>query len=69
MTKPRLPKGYAQMVAEKAMELANLALAGIVFVQLAPGQPFGGRATFLGVLAFIVLHIVAYYTMKEGGDA
>lgn len=56
------------MVAEKAMELANLALAGIVFVQLVPGQPFGGRATLLGVVTFVVLHIVAYYTMREGGD-
>ena len=56
---------YNHMLAEKAMELANLALAGIVFVQLVPGMSMNERKLILGGGAFLVLHAFAYIIMKR----
>jgi hypothetical protein len=67
MTKIHLSKIYARMLAEKAMELANMALAGIVFVQFLPSASFKSSVAFLGLLIFVILHVGAYFLMR-GGD-
>jgi hypothetical protein len=54
------------MLAEKAMELANMALAGIVFVQFLPEAPFKGSIALLGFLIFGMLHVGAYFLMRVG---
>ena len=61
-----LPAHYSRMLAEKAMELANMALAGIVFVQFLPDAPFKGNVAFLGLLIFVMLHWGAYLLMRGG---
>ncbi|MCI0558949.1 MAG: hypothetical protein MN733_10670 [Nitrososphaera sp.] len=67
MAKRRL-REYSKLLAEKVMDLGNLALASIVFVQLLPDEPFSGRIVLLGVTSFLVCHAVSYYVMR-GGDA
>jgi hypothetical protein len=64
--KIRITRAYARMLAEKAMELANMALAGIVFVQFLPEAPFKGSVAFLGFLIFVTLHLGAYFLMRGG---
>ncbi|KKS84917.1 MAG: hypothetical protein UV59_C0012G0010 [Candidatus Gottesmanbacteria bacterium GW2011_GWA1_43_11] len=57
------------MLSDKAMELANLALIGLVFIQVIPGQGFSGFAIVLGILTFTLLHLLAFYLMnKRGGN-
>lgn len=65
--KLHLSKAYSHMLAEKAMELANAALVGIVFVQFLPNQSFSATIALFGVLTFICIHISAYFLM-QGGD-
>jgi hypothetical protein len=54
------------MLAEKAMELANMALAGIVFVQFLPETTFRGSIVILGLLIFALLHVGAFFLMRGG---
>ena len=69
MVRIRLSKAYAKMLAEKALELANMALAGIVFVQFLPEASFKGSIAVLGILIFVILHVGAFLLMKRGGRA
>ena len=66
MINRRLPKEYTRMFAEKAMELANLSLAGMVFVQFVGSEAIHAGAVWLGWVTFAVLHITAYLLMKGG---
>lgn len=62
---------YPCLVAEKAMDLGNLALAGLVFAQLLPGQRVSGRLLVMGVIVFALAQALAFYASQfcdEGGE-
>lgn len=66
MPRIRITRAYARMLAEKSMELANMALAGIVFVQFLPAAPVKGSIAFLGLVIFAMLHVGAYFLVRGG---
>jgi hypothetical protein len=68
MARLRLSKEYARMLAERAMELANLCLVGMVFVQFTPEGQGKLAAVLMGITAFWVLHIFAYLVLRIGGE-
>jgi hypothetical protein len=62
----RSPDAYFALFAEKAMELANLAMAGIAFVQFVPGAPHSLTLLLYGVFVYLTLHAIAFLLMKGG---
>ena len=59
---------YPRMLAEKAMELANMSLFGIVLSQFLADEPFRVSAAFLGTIAFVFLHVGAFVLMRGGEE-
>jgi hypothetical protein len=54
-----------QKVDEKIIELGNLALASIVFVQLIPDKKINFPLFLLGVILYIIFYVLGYITIKE----
>ncbi len=54
-----------QKIGEKIIELGNLSLAGIVFVQLSPDKKLSGPLFILGIILYTVFYILGYITIKE----
>jgi hypothetical protein len=55
------------MLAEKAMDLANAVIVGIVLSQFVANEPFKGNIAFMGTVTFVGLHTGAYLLMKKRG--
>jgi len=60
-------KGQRIVIAEKVMELSNLAVAALVIGQVLAGR-FDFRAAGFGLVLFLVGYIVAFFIMKGGGE-
>ena len=54
------------VIAEKVMELANLAVAALVIGQILSMQ-VSFRAAGLGLVMFLVGYVVAFVVMRGGG--
>ena len=53
------------------MDLGNMALAGLVFAQLLPGQDVSTRLVVMGIIVFALAQILAFYASQfcdEGGE-
>lgn len=65
MTK-RLTVDQRGRIAEKVMELGNLAFAGLILGQALAGRPFDFRLALLGFIVMIIAYLVAVRFMKGG---
>ncbi len=69
MASKRITKAYAKLLAEHLHTLATAAISGVVFVQFTPGQHGDIGLVMLGLIAFWLLHILAYLLIHRiGGD-
>ncbi|MFH1959137.1 MAG: hypothetical protein ABIJ22_02295 [Patescibacteria group bacterium] len=53
-----------QKIGEKIIELGNLALAGIVFVQLIPQGKISIIHLLLGILLCAIFYVIGYLAIK-----
>lgn len=58
-------KTAQQKIGEKIIDLGNLAIAGIVFVQLIPQGRLEIIQLLLGVLLCVSFYVVGYLVIKE----
>ena len=57
-----------ELLAEKLLDLANLAVAAMMFGQFVSGQPFRIGVGIIGVSLWVLLFCVAYfYLLRERG--
>ena len=55
-----------QLLAEKLMDVANIAVAALIFGQFVAGQPFQMGVAMLGVSLWLLIYGAAYfYLLKE----
>ena len=59
-----------ELLAEKLMDLANIAVAAMIFGQFISGQPFQIGLGIAGVALWVLFYCTAYFYLlkeKEGG--
>jgi hypothetical protein len=68
MVKHKFSRRYAELLAEKLMEIGNASLISVVVVQFIPGQIRSVYTFVLGLVTTWVFHIFAYFIFRQGGD-
>ena len=59
-------QAWRQLLAEKLMDVANIAVAALIFGQFVAGQPFPMGVAMLGVSLWLLIYGAAYfYLLKE----
>lgn len=66
MAKKRLTVDQRGRIAEKVMELGNLAFGGLILGQALSGRPFNFRLAAAGVVGMGVAYLIALRFMKGG---
>lgn len=67
MAKKRLTIDQRGRIAEKVMELGNLAFGGLILGQALAGRPFDFWLALIGVAGAVSSYIAAIRLMKGGG--
>lgn len=61
-----LSRDQANLVAEKYMDLANLALIGLVVAQFTSENVFNLWWGFIGLSLYAILYYLSYFVMRGG---
>ncbi len=57
-----------EVLAEKLMDIANIAIAAMIFGQFISGQPFRVRVGIAGGALWLFIYFLAYfYILPQGG--
>lgn len=60
----KLNRDHRKIYGEKMVELANIALGGLVLGQLISGK-LSGRVVFLGLAIFTLCYIISYFLLRR----